>query len=359
MDILTDKKRDSRILLRTFTGSGLLVMLSTLGAAIQKIAIPLPNTVSAYRDLTLCYPDDEQLLSSGSYAGRTLAPNAGRIRDARLPIDGRSLPLLPNEGQHQLHGGAHNLSLTDWRVKEVEEALDHVEVCFEAFQPDGLDGYPGNRSYQVRYRIEDTNWILIRYTAVSDKPTYINMSNHCYWNLRGITENAGVDGDALMQELEICANAVVLNDSCNIPQDIVPVAGTAFDFRSPVTLHRRLRPAVPHNERTKRQLSIGRGYNNAFLLTCPDLRRRLRGISLPYSLKKACVLRDPLSGLQMTMMTDSPALVLYSGGFLHPPSSAIALEAQDIPDIGNLMPERMLLTAPEHPFHREIRFHIV
>jgi hypothetical protein len=57
----------------------------------------------------------------------------------------------------------------------------------------------------------------------------------------------------------------------------------------------------------------------------------------------------------MTMMTNANALVLYSGGFLPVPGSHIALEAQDIPDIGNLFPERMVLTTPDKPFYREIR----
>ena len=71
----------------------------------------------------------------------------------------------------------------------------------------------------------------------------------------------------------------------------------------------------------------------------------------------------------MKVMTDAPSLVLYSGGFLPygmtlcggTPSSAscaIALEAQDIPDVMHLLPGNYRLTTPEQPFFRTIRYHI-
>lgn len=339
---------------RTFTSSGMMVELSAFGAAIQNIAL---IHESGWRSVVLSYEGDEALCASGSYAGRTLAPNAGRIRGGALMICGRKHSLAPNEGQHQLHGGKHNLSFTDWEIEAMEEAQDYVKLCFTATQPDGLDGYPGNRRYHVRYVIEDTNWIRIEYRAESDQPTYVNLSNHTYWNLAG-SEWVPEIGAGLRQELEIAANNVVLNDAASLPVDLIPVAGTPFDFRVPVTLQHMLDSEILRDRTSIEQFQTGRGFNNAYILTRADLRRHLRGVRHEEPLKKACTLRDPVSGHQMTMMTDATALVLYSGGFLSTPGSHIALEAQDIPDVSNLLPERMTLTTPEKPFHREIRFKI-
>lgn len=297
------------------------------------------------------------LRASGSYAGRTLAPNAGRIRGGALMICSRKHSLAPNDGQNQLHGGKHNLSFTDWDIEELEEAPDYVKLSFTATQPDGLDGFPGNRRYHVRYIIEDTNWIRIEYRAESDQPTYVNLSNHTYWNLAG-SEWVPEIGAGLRQELEIAANNVVLNDTASLPADIIPVAGTAFDFRVPVSLRHMLDSEILRDRTSIEQFQTGRGYNNAYVLTRADLRRHLRGVRHEEPLKKACTLRDPVSGHQLTMMTDTSALVLYSGGFLPTPSSHIALEAQDIPDVSHLLPERMTLTTPEKAFYREIRFKI-
>lgn len=382
-EILADEKNEFRKRYRSITSNGMMVELSTFGAAIQNIAL---RHESSWRSIVLSYKNEEALCASGSYAGRTLAPNAGRIRGGALDICGRKHSLAPNDGQNQLHGGKHNLSFTDWAIDELEEAHDYVKIGFTATQPDGLDGFPGNRRYYVSYVIEDTNWIRIVYRAESDQPTYVNLSNHTYWNLAGsewvpedgcrwrpltegtetavgaglhMSEGAETEvGAGLRQELEIAANNVVLNDAANLPVDLIPVAGTPFDFRVPVTLQHMLDSEILRDRTSTEQFQIGRGFNNAYVLTRADLRRHLRGVRHEEPLKKACTLRDPVSGHQMTMMTDATALVLYSGGFLPTPGSHIALEAQDIPDVSNLLPERMTLTTPEKPFHREIRFKI-
>ena len=237
------------------------------------------------------------LRASGSYAGRTLAPNAGRIRGGALMICGRKHSLAPNDGQNQLHGGKHNLSFTDWDIEELEEAPDYVKLSFTATQPDGLDGFPGNRRYHVSYIIEDTNWIRIEYRAESDQPTYVNLSNHTYWNLAG-SEWVPEIGAGLRQELEIAANNVVLNDAASLPADVIPVAGTAFDFRVPVSLRHMLDSEILRDRTSIEQFQTGLGFNNAYILTRADLRRHLRGVRHEEPLKKACTLRDPVSGFR-------------------------------------------------------------
>ena len=37
------------------------------------------------------------------------APNAGRISGSSILLGGETIPLTPNEGANQLHGGPHNL----------------------------------------------------------------------------------------------------------------------------------------------------------------------------------------------------------------------------------------------------------
>lgn len=383
IEIVKDKTVKNRKRFRIFTSSGMQVTLGTYGAAIEDISVPFTDHAVG-RDYPACTDssvpghsivlkgaDAAALLRSGSYAGRTLAPNAGRISRSLLNIEGHRYMLMPNEGQNQLHGGPHNLAHVDWEVEFQQQSPDLVRIVFAAGQADGVDGYPGNRKYRVEYSVEDTGWIRIKYHAESDKATYINMSNHTYWNLTvpEILQKQTADGSesdqtyqcqgsGLRQELEISANNVVLNDDQSLPRDIIPVSGTAFDFRAPAMIGNILHSEILRDDTTDRQFLIGRGYNNAYILTRTDLNRRVRGVKHEDPLKKACTLRDPVSGHKMIMMTDAPALVLYTGGYLDVPSSYIALEAQDIPDVGNLLPERMQITDPEHPFHREIRYRI-
>lgn len=364
----------SRSIFRTITSFGMMVELSTLGAGIQNIALIISDSPLTLLKLVLSYPDDERLIQSGSYAGRTLCPNAGRIGSSGLLLQNKFFPLTSNDGINQLHGGPHNLSFTDWNIEDTETGTDYVKVSFSASQHDGVDGFPGNRHYHVTYTIEDMGCITINYHASSDKPTYINMSNHSYWNLHG-TELISNDNPAdtmyaaakkplhstisgLEQLLMINANNVMLNHSDHLPNELISVSGTPFDFRTPKTLSENLRSDKLKHPVFENQLSTAHGYNHAYLLTKQDLRRKHRAVKHYECLKNACTLSDPFSQRKLSLMTDAPAMVLYSGGFLPEPSLYIALEAQDIPNVCHILPESMKITDQDHPFHRTIRFHI-
>lgn len=334
------------------TSHGLTVSILSLGASIQKIAAITEDGTEC--PLALGFPDITAYEACACYAGATLGPNAGRIRDAKLPVNEQILELNRNDGHNQLHGGFHNLSTWSWQMESASCTPEAASILLSARQPDGLDGYPGNRHYQVRYTLEDTNWLTIQYTARSDVPTYVNLSNHTYWNLSG-----DFTKPALHQELTIFANSVCINDSAHLPVDIVPVDGTAFDFRKSQSLDSRMEAAFDSLSLT--QLAIGQGYNHTYLLNKNHAFRTLRTIKQHHTLKKACILKDISNGRTVKLMTDAPALVLYSGGYLPDglTSCAIALEAQDIPDVMHLLPEAYQLTTPEQPFHRTIRYHII
>ena len=328
------------------TSQGLTVSIMTLGAGIEKII--LKNQKEQEHHLALGFPDISNYKSSDSYAGATLGPNAGRISGTNPPC--------------QLHGGINNLSFYNWQIESLSYDYASARICLSAYQPDGMDGYPGNRLYHVTYTLEDTNWLSIDYRATTDADTYINMSNHTYWNLSG-----DFSLSALKQKLQIFSNNVCINTEHHLPFDIIPVAGTAFDFRELQPIDALIRTAADPVSRN--QLQIGNGYNNAFLLNKQDKFRKLRSVKHEVSLKNACILKDVKSGCTLKMLTDAPALVLYSGGYLpegislhggalSSRSCAIALEAQDIPDVMHLLPSSCCLTTPMRPFHRTIRFHI-
>ncbi len=356
---LPDKSGNFHTIYDMSTSLGMVVSITALGASIQKIAITGKDGSS--RPITLGFDDITQYERCVCYAGATLGPNAGRIRGARLPINQHVHHLTQNDQDSQLHGGINSLSAWLWQVQSFSCGLESASILLSARQPDGLDGYPGNRIYYTRYTLEDTNWLTIEYRAETDSPTYINMSNHTYWNLSG-----NFSRTALEQELQIFANNVCINNKNHLPEDIVPAADTAFDFRR----IRQIKSAASACDfLSQEQLEIGKGYNNAYILNKNHAFRTLRSVNHTTPLKKACTLRDPETGLTLKMLTDAPALVLYSGGFLpsslplhhgafSSPSCAIALEAQDIPDVMNILPANYRLTTPDRPFQRTIRFHI-
>lgn len=331
----------------------MMVDLLSCGAAIQSIRLSSGSrlalsleTVSAYRENPL-------------YAGATLAPNAGRISDGRLALPQGVFSLTRNDGNHQLHGGNSNLSFCNWEASGLRHTRTECSVTFTCHLSDGVDRYPGNRRFTVRYLLTAGHALMIRYEAVSDRPTYINMANHAYFNLLGDYQ-VPIDG----HRLSIAASRYTELSPDHIPAGIAGCSGTPFDFSSPRTISGQAKKYPCHP-----QLEIGHGYNHGFLLDSPCNFSNYR---MDYEILESCrgmqpslTLEEPLSGRQMQVYTDAPCIVLYSGGFIGGdltleggiPSSAscaLAIECQDIPDTPNFVPDQMVLTTPEHPFSRTI-----
>ena len=315
--------------------------LCDAGASIASVRVR--NREGVFIEVALPCDSFHSGKASPSSAGRTIGPCCGRVREGAARIDGRTCQLTRNEGRNHLHGGANGCASRRWAL----QAQSPCRVCFRLELPDGLDGYPGNRTLFAEYTLAD-DALGVVYSAMTDAPTWIDMTNHVYWDLDG-----RFDGTAMDQTLRIAASRVVYNDAAHLPVEIVET-DDAFDFSSPSALSRKMRDHDDHP-----QLRNARGFNNAYVLD-PALAR-----SLGFSARLCSV----SSGIRMTMETDQPAIVLYSGGFLNAntalsappwvasPGCAIALEAQGIPDPFHLPGVEASLLRPGETFRRAITWH--
>lgn len=326
------------------------------GASLTELT--LPDRFGRFANVVLRLAEPEDYFGNPSYAGASLGPNAGRIAGASLPIGGNIYPLSANDGPNQLHGGFHSLSFQTWTLLWEKTGPSEGELLLEAALPDGLDGYPGNRRIRLHVRFTEEGELTLTYTAETDRETYLNLSNHSYFQLSG-----DFRAPALAQQLWISAARYLANDASHLPEEIRPVPGTPFDFRRLRTLDSQMH-AFPKDG----QLLHAKGYNHAFFLDHAPERNPLT--------QPCAVLRDPDSGRQLTLFTDAPCLVLYSGGYLGDASggriprcldagqipvpllssAAIALEAQDIPDAPGqrFLPCRIL--SPGQTYRRTIRW---
>ncbi|MFT3988286.1 aldose epimerase family protein [Aestuariivirga sp.] len=237
------------------------------------------------------------------YAGTTCGRIAGRITNARFPLDGRIVEVAPNmEGRHQLHGGPDNFAIRTWEAKATGDS-----VRFSLTSADGDQGYPGKLDVTATYAIED-NVLSADFEARTDKPTIINLTNHAYWNMAG-------KGSGLAQAAVIDAHSYLPLDSLKLPTgEVKLVDGTRFDFR--------------------KERVVGEVYDHAFILN------GARG-----DLKRAIRLSDPESGRAMEIFCTEGCLQFYTAEHWGPSIpgkygplaqyGAIALEAQNFPDAPN------------------------
>lgn len=297
--------------------SSMEILLSNIGASILKIL--LSSSDSSFKNIALTLASSSESISNSLYAGATLAPAAGRVKNGLLRMGEDIVQLEKNENNEtNLHGGSHNLSFACWDVLSQTES----SVTFESFLPDGLDGYPGNRNFYVTYTLEDSS-LLIHQKAVSDRKTYFNMSNHTYFNLNAFSCSG------LEQYLQIHADTVILNNEIHIPLKMQDTADTPFAFKAPVLLADRLNVFS-----SDKDILSARGFNHYFVF--PENRRK----ETP-----DCVLFSKDKRISMSLFTDAPAIVFYSGGFIDGeysfsfeqqlqktyPGCAIALEPTELP----------------------------
>lgn len=276
---------------------GFSVMLSSAGAAVRAVLCPQPD--GSLKNIALSFADDAAYAGNGLYAGAVLAPAAGRISNGVLPVGGRMIHLTRNEnGVHTLHGGAQNASFRNWTITETGYSEAEASVTFSLTLPDGLDGFPGTRHLTASYRLTSSRALSLTLTAISDKETYIDMSSHAYFNLSG-----DFGRDALSHELLIRSRSVAVNRPDFIPDRIVPVESTPFDFTSERSLKEQM-AAYPGDP----QLKGNCGWNHCFVL------EREAGED-PMD-KPALTCSHPGSSVRLRAYTDAPCMVLYSGGYI-------------------------------------------
>jgi aldose 1-epimerase len=314
---------------------GMSVSILTYGGIIQSLSVPDRRGHSA--DVTLGFGDidgytNDAYVKSNPYFGAIIGRYGNRIGGAQFSLDGNTYTLDANNNGNTLHGGFKGFNQFVWDAQEVP-GTDTVglrlsrtsaagEGCADLTQ---CTGFPGNLQVSVLFTLNNDNQLRFDYTATTDAPTVVNLTNHSYWNLGG--EGTGTIYDHL---LELNASSYTPVDSGLIPTGAIdPVAGTPFDFTKFHAIGERIR----NNDE---QLVFGRGYDHNFVLN------QAGGSGLHWAAK----LFDPSSGRKLTILTTEPGLQFYSGNFLdgtlygtsghqYRQGDGLALETQHFPDSPN------------------------
>lgn len=302
---------------------GFEVRLITFGAAIQSIFAPDRNGRLA--DLVLGREDLAGYLAVRRFLGATVGRYANRIENGTFELDGARFQLPTNDGANALHGGLQGFDRKAWAITALgEDPVPSVTLSYVS--PDGEEGYPGTLKTEITYSITNRGELSVAFSATSDKPTVINLTNHSFFNLAGVESGGGI----LDHQVVIAADAYLPVSAAGIPLAAHDkVDGTPFDFREPHAVGARLRDA---NE----QVLIRKGYDHCFCL---------RGGATAEP-RFAARVEDPRSGRALELWTNQPGVQFYSGNFLdgtvtgkygrvHRQYDALCLEPQVYPNTPN------------------------
>ena len=313
---------------------GLVLEVMDYGATIVSVKVPDRN--GNFSNVTLGFGGLEGYLERHPYFGSTVGRYANRIRNAQFTLDGQEHQLTVNLGEHHLHGGKTGFDAVVWKAQPIQSDTT-VGAEFTYASPDGEEGYPGECTVTAVYTLTNDNEVIMDFTAGTSKPTYINLTNHTYWNLSGSTSESIYD-----HLLEIAADRYVEVDSETLPTgNFLPVEETPLDFQEPTSIGARI-------EQLKTNEQTAWGYDHCYVLRSQD-----------GSLALAAQATDPNSGRVMKVYTTQPGIQFYSGNYLDGSPqgggfqrhAAFCLETQHYPDSPNHPDFPSTLLRPGEIYH--------
>ena len=293
--------------------NGLAAKITNYGAIVTELHVPDRN--GGLADVVLGFDNLAQYLQGHPCFGCTIGRVANRIARGRFVLEGKTYALATNDGANHLHGGLKGFDKVLWQATPLEGAA--LKLAYTS--PDGEEGYPGTLAVQVTMSLTDADELRIDYSALTDQPTPVNLTNHSYFNLAG-------QGDVLAHELMLAADYYTPANAQLIPTgQIAPVRGTPLDFTT----------AQPIGSRFSQLRCKPIGYDNNFVLNDGKLPGAGRVIHARVS--------EPGSGRVMEMSTTEPGVQLYTANFLdgsltgkrgavYRRHAGLCLEAQHFPD---------------------------
>ncbi len=318
-DFVTVVNQKPTALYTLTNASGMEVCITNFGGRV--VSIMVPDKDGVLRDVVLGFDSVEDYINIPSDFGASIGRYANRINKGQFSLDGVDYQLPVNDHGHCLHGGPEGWQ---YQVYEVKSVTDN-SLTLVMDSPDGDANFPGHVVADVVFTLTDDNKLDIAYSAVTDAPTIINMTNHCYFNLGG-------DASQTVSEDVLYLNAghyTPVDDTYMTSGEILPVDGTPMDFRTPKAV------GTDIGNFGFEQIKNANGFDHNWVLdTAGDIAQ------------VAAELYSPASGIDLKVYTNEPGIQFYSGNFLDSTATGkngiligkntgICLETQHYPDSPN------------------------
>jgi len=330
--------KNSPVDLFTLTNKhGMQVKITNYGGIVTSIRVP--DKHGNLGEVNLGFDNlADYLQKDQPYFGAIIGRYGNRIANGQFSIDDKNYTLAKNDVPNHLHGGDKGFDKVVWAAEMVEKR-GIPSLILKYTSPDGEEGYSGNLNCKVTYTLTNKNELQIDYQATTDKPTVLNLTNHCYFNLRDGGETTCLD-----HEIRIFADAFTPVDKSTIPTgEIKSVKRTPFNFLKAKKIGSRI-------EQNNPQLKIGNGYDHNFVLTKKE------------GLKKAAKVVESESGRVMEVFTTEPGMQFYTANWLdgslvghhgiaYQKRCAFCLETQHFPDSPNQVNFPSTVLRPDKEYH--------
>ena len=293
---------------------GMQVSILDYGGTVTGIMVPDRN--GNFGDVVLGFDSfDGYVQKNDPYFGALVGRYANRISKAKFTLDGKTYSLAANDNGNSLHGGNKGFDKVMWSARKISDSS--LKLTYQS--KDGEEAYPGNLNVDVIYTLGSDNSLRIDYSATTDKPTPVNLTNHSYFNL-----SAGQDSTILNHELQLNADKYTPVDDKLIPTgEILDIKNTPMDFTQPKAIGKDID-------------KVKGGFDHNWILN-----------GSANGMKTAATLYEPNSGRFMEVLTTEPGVQFYSGNFLngtlkftkkgqrYVQHGALCLETQHYPDSPN------------------------
>ena len=292
------------------SSSGSTIQLTNLGAILTQVIVQ--NRDGKLQNVNLGFDNLDGYLARHPFFGATVGRFCNRIAGGKFTLEGQEFQLDTNKSPNHIHGGPIGFDKKIWQAQTFTDGDARSGVRLSLISPDGDQGYPGTLQVTAEYSWSETNELTCLFTASTDKPTIVNMTNHAYWNLAGA--GSGVIADHLLQ-ME-CDRYLEVDDGLIPTGEIRDVADTPLDFRQFHRIGSRLE-----------QLPATKGYDHCYVIN-----------GQPGQLRIAARVLEPSCGRTMDVWTTQPGVQLYTGNHLSEPfgpHSGFCLETQHFPDSPN------------------------
>lgn len=332
-------KKNEEVKAYTLKNEFLEVEILNYGGIIRKIMTPDKN--GNFENVVLGFDNIEDYEKKvGIHFGAIVGRNAGRIKDGLLIINEKKYELEKNNGNNNLHGYPEHYAAKIWNVEKKQDK-DKSSLVLTRVSPHLEANFPGEINLKVVYTL-NKNVLEISYEGIPDRDTYINLTNHSYFNLSGDLKEVVNN-----QIIELHCDEYVEVDEATLPVKISKVDNTIMDMR------KGKRFSEIFNSNAEQIKIVGNGLDHPFIFNGRD--------------EIVAKFTDEKSGRIMEVITDQPVGVIYTGNYVKGAEvlsnnikaenhMGFCIETQDYPDVIKFLPEKAKIYNKNNVYKQKTKF---